>query len=225
MDGRIAVVGRMVHASPSSIGCTLPARTAVPFLHHPMPLYRSASPRPPGCWGDCNLTTSAVSDLATCQVSEHGGRRGTADTMPETPGTCRSGQQVQPKAQGPCRNCGPRETRRLSRSRFTLGQPGNTAMRQDQLSHTRSTMSNVESPEESLDCIGLFCPEPLFQTREVMDDLEVGRGPRGARRRPGRRRGPHAVRQARRSRDGRRSRTSATTSASSSARAARQETA
>lgn len=27
---------------------------------------------------------------------------------------------------------------------------------------------------ESLDCVGLFCPEPLFQTREAMDALEVG---------------------------------------------------
>ncbi len=35
-------------------------------------------------------------------------------------------------------------------------------------------MSNVQSPEESLDCIGLMCPEPLFQTREAMDALQVG---------------------------------------------------
>jgi tRNA 2-thiouridine synthesizing protein A len=35
-------------------------------------------------------------------------------------------------------------------------------------------MSNVESPEESLDCIGLLCPEPLFQAREAMDGLGVG---------------------------------------------------
>ncbi len=26
----------------------------------------------------------------------------------------------------------------------------------------------------SLDCVGLFCPEPLFQTREAMDSLEAG---------------------------------------------------
>jgi len=25
-----------------------------------------------------------------------------------------------------------------------------------------------------LDCIGLFCPEPLFQTREAMDTLQMG---------------------------------------------------
>lgn len=27
---------------------------------------------------------------------------------------------------------------------------------------------------ETLDCVGLFCPEPLFQTREAMDRLEPG---------------------------------------------------
>jgi len=35
-------------------------------------------------------------------------------------------------------------------------------------------MQDETQAEESLDCIGLFCPEPLFQTREAMDDLEVG---------------------------------------------------
>jgi tRNA 2-thiouridine synthesizing protein A len=34
-------------------------------------------------------------------------------------------------------------------------------------------MSSMESPDQSLDCIGLFCPEPLFQTREAMDGLAV----------------------------------------------------
>lgn len=38
----------------------------------------------------------------------------------------------------------------------------------------RPDMSQTESAEETLDCIGLFCPEPLFQTREAMDGLEVG---------------------------------------------------
>lgn len=27
---------------------------------------------------------------------------------------------------------------------------------------------------ETLDCVGLFCPEPLFQTREAMERLESG---------------------------------------------------
>ena len=31
-----------------------------------------------------------------------------------------------------------------------------------------------DAPNEILDCIGLFCPEPLFQTRQKMDQLEVG---------------------------------------------------
>lgn len=29
-------------------------------------------------------------------------------------------------------------------------------------------------PVESLDCVGLFCPQPLFQTREAMDGLNAG---------------------------------------------------
>jgi len=35
-------------------------------------------------------------------------------------------------------------------------------------------MSTTESADQSLDCIGLFCPEPLFQTREAMDGLTAG---------------------------------------------------
>ena len=35
-------------------------------------------------------------------------------------------------------------------------------------------MQDEARAEESLDCIGLFCPVPLFQTREAMDELEVG---------------------------------------------------
>lgn len=30
------------------------------------------------------------------------------------------------------------------------------------------------SVAESLDCLGLFCPQPLFQTREAIDRLEPG---------------------------------------------------
>ncbi len=26
----------------------------------------------------------------------------------------------------------------------------------------------------TLDCLGLYCPEPLFQTREAIDTIEVG---------------------------------------------------
>jgi TusA-related sulfurtransferase len=35
-------------------------------------------------------------------------------------------------------------------------------------------VTEVGQFEESLDCVGLFCPEPLFQTREAMDGMEVG---------------------------------------------------
>jgi TusA-related sulfurtransferase len=36
-------------------------------------------------------------------------------------------------------------------------------------------MTESEAPEESLDCVGLLCPEPLFQTREALDALEEGK--------------------------------------------------
>lgn len=29
-------------------------------------------------------------------------------------------------------------------------------------------------PKKTLDCIGLYCPQPLFQTREQLDSIEVG---------------------------------------------------
>jgi TusA-related sulfurtransferase len=35
-------------------------------------------------------------------------------------------------------------------------------------------MSETVSPEDTLDCVGLFCPEPLFQTREAMDAIDIG---------------------------------------------------
>ena len=35
-------------------------------------------------------------------------------------------------------------------------------------------MSDQEKPKMTLDCIGLYCPEPLFQTRKNIDALEVG---------------------------------------------------
>ncbi|MHA2141152.1 MAG: sulfurtransferase TusA family protein [Candidatus Thorarchaeota archaeon] len=34
-------------------------------------------------------------------------------------------------------------------------------------------MSSSE-PVEILDCIGLFCPQPLFQTREAIDEIGAG---------------------------------------------------
>jgi tRNA 2-thiouridine synthesizing protein A len=35
-------------------------------------------------------------------------------------------------------------------------------------------MAEREKPKKTLDCIGLYCPEPLFQTREQIDSIEVG---------------------------------------------------
>lgn len=35
-------------------------------------------------------------------------------------------------------------------------------------------MSHTEPVSETLDCIGLYCPEPLFQTRAGMDSIDVG---------------------------------------------------
>ena len=31
-----------------------------------------------------------------------------------------------------------------------------------------------EKPDRSLDCIGLYCPEPVFRMRLALDDLQVG---------------------------------------------------
>ena len=28
--------------------------------------------------------------------------------------------------------------------------------------------------DKTLDCVGLYCPEPLFQTRENIDSIDVG---------------------------------------------------
>jgi TusA-related sulfurtransferase len=35
-------------------------------------------------------------------------------------------------------------------------------------------LSQTEKADLTLDCIGLFCPEPLFQTRESLDTLKTG---------------------------------------------------
>ena len=35
-------------------------------------------------------------------------------------------------------------------------------------------MAEDEKPKKTLDCVGLYCPEPLFQTREQIDSIEVG---------------------------------------------------
>jgi tRNA 2-thiouridine synthesizing protein A len=35
-------------------------------------------------------------------------------------------------------------------------------------------MIESDKPKKTLDCIGLYCPEPLFQTREQIDSIDVG---------------------------------------------------
>jgi tRNA 2-thiouridine synthesizing protein A len=37
-----------------------------------------------------------------------------------------------------------------------------------------SGVSDDVRPKRTLDCIGLYCPEPLFQTRENIDQIEAG---------------------------------------------------
>ena len=35
-------------------------------------------------------------------------------------------------------------------------------------------MPQASKPKRILDCVGLYCPEPLFQTRSEIDKLQVG---------------------------------------------------
>ena len=35
-------------------------------------------------------------------------------------------------------------------------------------------MDEQDEPKQTLDCIGLYCPEPLYQTRKNIDALEAG---------------------------------------------------
>jgi TusA-related sulfurtransferase len=35
-------------------------------------------------------------------------------------------------------------------------------------------MSKETKPDRKLDCIGLYCPEPIFRTRQELDELPVG---------------------------------------------------
>jgi len=35
-------------------------------------------------------------------------------------------------------------------------------------------MTEDNKPKKTLDCIGLFCPQPLLQTREQLDAIEIG---------------------------------------------------
>jgi tRNA 2-thiouridine synthesizing protein A len=33
---------------------------------------------------------------------------------------------------------------------------------------------NKIKPNRELDCVGLYCPEPVFRTRQELDKLEIG---------------------------------------------------
>jgi TusA-related sulfurtransferase len=35
-------------------------------------------------------------------------------------------------------------------------------------------MTHNEEPSRTLDTVGLFCPEPLFRTRQSIEEIEVG---------------------------------------------------
>ena len=35
-------------------------------------------------------------------------------------------------------------------------------------------MGDPMTPKKTLDCVGLYCPQPLFQTREQLDSIEIG---------------------------------------------------
>ena len=35
-------------------------------------------------------------------------------------------------------------------------------------------MSKETKPDQNLDCVGLYCPEPVFRTRQELDKLDIG---------------------------------------------------
>jgi len=35
-------------------------------------------------------------------------------------------------------------------------------------------LGNQIKPDRNLDCVGLFCPEPVFRTRQEIDKMAVG---------------------------------------------------
>lgn len=38
----------------------------------------------------------------------------------------------------------------------------------------RGARHTSDKPDKVLDCIGLYCPEPVFRTRLALDEMEVG---------------------------------------------------
>ena len=35
-------------------------------------------------------------------------------------------------------------------------------------------MSGQSKPDRTVDCLGLFCPEPIFRVRTELDNMEIG---------------------------------------------------
>ena len=35
-------------------------------------------------------------------------------------------------------------------------------------------MGSETNPDKTLDCVGLYCPQPLFQTRDALNEIAVG---------------------------------------------------
>jgi tRNA 2-thiouridine synthesizing protein A len=65
-------------------------------------------------------------------------------------------------------NCASRATR------FTATVAGNSRDIAGVRDTQEAAVIDPAAVDETLDCVGLFCPEPLFQARAGMDELEVG---------------------------------------------------
>jgi TusA-related sulfurtransferase len=56
-----------------------------------------------------------------------------------------------------------------------VGYRGPGKLRRERDPHPKGVhMADESKPALTLDCIGLYCPEPLFQTRESIDSLDIG---------------------------------------------------
>lgn len=49
-----------------------------------------------------------------------------------------------------------------------------TLFRLKNINYSEKTMSDELKPSETIDCVGLYCPQPLFQTRKAIDNLKSG---------------------------------------------------
>jgi TusA-related sulfurtransferase len=37
-----------------------------------------------------------------------------------------------------------------------------------------TSVDGSHMPDKTIDCVGLYCPEPLFQTRTAIDSIKIG---------------------------------------------------